>query len=867
MRLKAIILILLMAAADAGAQKLVGSAPSVVAVGQQFRLQYTVDTQDVKDFRIGDIPEEFDVLMGPSTSSQSSFQIINGKTSSTSSITYTYILAAKKEGTFKIGAASVVAGGETVKSGSISIEVSGQAQTQSGSQGQRHGNQTGSQAGKKQSRTGEITAQDLFIRVSANKKRVHEQEPILLTYKVYTLVDLTQLSGKMPDLKGFHTQEIQLPQQKSFKVETIDGKAYRTVTWSQYVMFPQMTGELEIPSITFDGVVAQRNISIDPWEAFFNGGSGYTEVKKKIQAPGMKIQVDPLPQKPAGFSGAVGQGFSLTAQIDKTETKANEPINLRVIVSGTGNLKLMKQPEVGWPKDFDKYDAKQTDKTRLTSAGLEGSIIYDFMAVPRHAGQFDVPPVEFTYYDTSSGSYKTLQTDSFSIKVEKGEAGAAVSDYTGQSDVNLLGTDIKYIKTGPTELKQTGEYFYGSTSWWASLIVMVVAFISLFIIFRQRAIAAGNMSKMRAGKANKVATRRLRTAHKLMSGGKGSEFYDEVLKALWGYVGDKLGLPPESLSRDNIRERLASRGVADETTNLFLEALDECEFERYAPGDAAGNMSKTYDAAITAIMNIESTMKKTTKGMGPGATAIMLLIAGMAALSWPTMAHAQKERGDSAYAKEDYAAAIEAYEDVLREGVSADVYYNLGNAYYRTGNTTRAIINYERALSLSPGDDDIRYNLQMAQSITIDRITPETEMFFVTWYRSVAHMMSVDGWAMMALVSLAIAIMLALLYLFSSRIGLRKLGFFGLLAALLVFIGSNILASQQKNERGHRKAAIVTAGATQVKSTPADSGTDLFILHEGTRVEITDGSMEEWKEIRVADGKEGWIASRAIEII
>ena len=856
-------------ALETEAQTIEGSAPSVVSVGQQFRLRYTVDTQDVKDFQIGNIPGDFEILMGPSTSSQSSFQIINGKTSSTSSITYTYILSATKEGTFQIPPASVIADGNQIRSNSVTIQVSGEAASQShgSSQGQKGQGSQNHQTGKKQKSqsSNEITSSDLFIRVSANKKRVCEQEPILLTYKVYTLVDLTQLSGKMPDLKGFHTQEIQLPQQKSFKVETIDGKAYRTVTWSQYVMFPQMTGELEIPSITFEGIVAQRNLSIDPIEAFFNGGAGYTEVKKKIVAPGIKIQVDPLPQKPSNFSGAVGKSFSLSANIDKTETKTNEPITLKVAVSGTGNLKLMKQPVVEFPKDFDKYDAKQTDKTRLTANGLEGSMVYDFMAVPRHAGTYKIPPVEFTYYDTGSKEYKTLRTDSFSINVEKGEAGAAVSDYTGQSDVNLINKDIKYIKTGPADLKQKGEYFFGSPSYWICLAVMALLFVSLMIIFRQRAIDNANIGKMRGKKANKVATKRLRTAAKLMAAGKGGEFYDEVMRALWGYIGDKLNMPVESLSKDNISQRLAERNVDETTVNLFIGALDECEFERYAPGDAAGNMSKTYDAAITAIMNIEGSMRKTSsKNSGSSAAKSLILLA---ILSLGIPANAQKEKADSAYAKENYSLAIDIYEEILKEGVSSDIYYNLGNAYYRQGDITRAIINYERALEMSPGDPDIRHNLQMAQSMTTDRITPETEFLFITWWRSLTNMLSVDGWAKTALASMAIAILLALLYLFSGRTGLRKLGFFGSSLALLVFILSNILAWQQKDETLNRKGAIVTAGAAQVKSTPSDNGTDLFILHEGTKVIITDSGMEQWKEIRVADGKEGWIESSAIEII
>ena len=588
------------------AQTLTASAPSQVSVGEQFRLTYTVNTQDVDDFRAGNIPDALEVLIGPNRSMQSSYQMINGHTSSSSSITYTYIVAAAKNGTYTIPPAHVTVGGKSIASRSLTIKVTGSAAAgQGGAQSHRR------QADEPEVRDAgtRISGSDLFIKVSANKKRVYEQEPILLTYKVYTLVSLTQLEGKMPDLKGFHTQEVPLPQQKSFKLETVNGRPYRTVTWSQYVMFPQITGKLQIPPLTFNGIVVQQNRNIDPFEAFFNGGSGYIEVKKQIQAPGIEVQVDPLPERPAGFSGGVGQ-FSISAQLNKTVTKANDPISLRVIVSGTGNLKLIKQPVVEFPKDFDKYDAKITDKTKLTTNGLEGSMIYDILAVPRHQGKYEIPPIAFTFYNTSTHKYETVKTEGFTLEVEKGSGTASVSDFTGQEDLQLLGKDIRHIKTGDSRQHAVGDFFFGSTAYWISLVILALIFVSLFIIFRQRAIENANIVKQRGKKANKVATKRLKKAARLMTDNKPSEFYDEVLRALWGYVGDKLNIPVEQLSHDNISQRLAERQVEDATIAEFMGALDECEFERYAPGDPKGNMSKVYDKAISAIEKIEETMKK-----------------------------------------------------------------------------------------------------------------------------------------------------------------------------------------------------------------------------------------------------------------
>ena len=620
------------------AQTLTGRAPAQVAVGEQFRLSYTVNTDDAKGFRAGDIPDAFDVLMGPSTSQQSSFQMVNGHTSSSSSITYTYILSAKKNGTFTIPSAHVTAGGKSISSNELHIKVSGQAQ------------QGGQQGGHQQSSTGEIrnagsaiSGSDLFIKVTASKQHVREQEPILLTYKVYTLVGLTQLNGKMADLKSFYSREVPLPQEKQFHIENLNGKAYRTVTWQQYVVFPQTTGKLEIPSITYEGIVVQQNRNVDPFEAFFNGGSGYVEVKKQIKAPGITIQVDPLPQRPAGFSGGVGR-YSISAQLDKNEVKANDPVKLRVVVTGVGNMKLLKQPEVKFPKDFDHYDAKVTDKTQLTTSGLEGSITYDFLAVPRHQGDYEIPAIEYIYFDTQANAYKTVKTEPFKLHVEKG-SGSSSSTYTGQEDVKLLNSDIHYIKTGDTRQRGVNEFFFASTEYWVSLALLLLGFISLFIIFRQRAIENADIVKQRAGKANKVASKRLKKAAKLMAGGKQNEFYDEVLRALWGYVGDKLNMPVEQLSRENISQQLESRNVSSETISQFIGALDECEFARYAPGDATGNMNKVYDAAMTAITQIAATMKrgkwKEVRGeRTPSARLILLAVISLTSYFSPLTSNA-----------------------------------------------------------------------------------------------------------------------------------------------------------------------------------------------------------------------------------
>lgn len=582
--------------------RFVAEAADVVVSGDQVRLVFTVNSQDIKDFRAPSI-KGFDVLMGPSRSQQSSIQIINGKRTSNSSTAFTYILLAGNPGTYTIPAASVEVNGEKVFSNAISIKVLPQDQT-SGNSGNNGGGSASSS--RSQAAGSRISANDLFITATASKTTVHEQEAILLTYKVYTVVNLRQLYGKMPDLKGFHTQEVELPQQKTFTLEHYKGRNYNTTVWSQYVLFPQQTGKLEIPSITFDGVVAQQTISDDPFDAFFNGG-GYVEVKKKITTPKVVINVQPLPAKPAGFSGAVGE-FKLASSINATDVKTNDAVTIKLTLSGTGNMKLIGTPEVKFPQDFEIYDPKVTDDYKLTNSGLTGTKTFEYLAIPRHAGNFTIPAIEFTYFDLKSNSYKTLKTEAYNLKVAKGQGNAdqVISDFTNKESVKMLGKDIRFIKLGDSSLRPKGDFFFGTVGYYLCYLIPLLLFVVFAVIYRQKALENANVAKVKTKKANKVATRRMKLAGKLLAENKKNEFYDEVLKALWGYISDKLSIPVSQLSKDNIEAELTNYGVQEALIAEFIGVLNECEYARYAPGNENEAMDKVYSASVEVISKMET---------------------------------------------------------------------------------------------------------------------------------------------------------------------------------------------------------------------------------------------------------------------
>ena len=839
------------------AQVISVSAPSKVSAGENFRLSFTINTDDVDDFRAGSIPSGLEVIAGPYTSQQSSYQIVNGHTSRSSSITFTYTLYADKPGTYTVSGAKARVGGKTIASHHVTIKVGA---------GSRHGNgapQMHEDAEPRMSSSGKISANDLFVKVSASKRRICEQEPVLLTYKVYTLVDLTSLDGKMPDLKGFHTQEVPLPQQKSFHLEKVNGKNYRCVTWSQYVMFPQMTGKLSIPSITFKGIVVQRNNSVDPFEAFFNGGSGYVEVKRNIVAPGIDIQVDPLPKRPVDFSGGVGH-FTISAQLNHKTVKEGEPLTLRVVVGGIGNLKLIKQPVVDFPKDFDRYDPKVSDKTKLTANGIEGNMIYDYLVVPRNRGDYTIPAVSLTYYDTSTNSYKTIKTQPLQVKIEKGDGNkTTVDDFSDQPK------DIKPIKTSDEDVVGVYTSFVGSGSYWLWLVLPFVVFVAVLVVFRKRALDSANIVASKQKRATKVATKRLKTAYRLMKAGRSGEFYDEVLRALWGYVGDRMNMPVESLSRENVVEAFEARNVQKETTEKFVHALDECEFERYSPGDPAGNMNKTYESAMIAIMDIENTIKTAKKKVvAPVLLALItLLFAATTATAAPAKVAFTKVDADKEYAKGNYLQASKDYSDLLKVGESVELYYNLGNCYYRLGNITKSIIAYEKAHRLSPSDRDVTFNLEFVREKTIDKIERQEKNFFSAGYTMLQNLMDMDAWACLSIVAFFVCLGMAMLFLLGRDEWMRKLGFYVALLSVFVFVFSTLFAWQQKHNFDARDRAVVVAPSASVKLTPSDSSADAVVVHEGTAVQIVDRTMSDWYSVKLDDGKEGWLKRNSLEII
>ena len=585
--------------------RLVAEAPDAVAVGDQFRITYTVNTQDVKSFRASSM-KGLDVLAGPYESRMTSSQYVNGKGSTVSSITYTFTVMASNKGSFTITPASIVANGKPITSNVLKIKVLPADQAGSGSSSSKAG------ASRSQSSGTKISANDLIIVGSVNKSNVYEQEALVLTYKIYTLVDLRGFDNvKLPDFKGFQSQEVELPQTKQFTLERYKGKNYHSVIYRQFVLFPQQSGKLTINPARFDASIAKAMQTNDPFDAFFNGGSNVVEVKKSIATPQITVNVSALPAgKPANFCGGVG-GFTLSSSINSKEVKTNDAITIKLTISGVGNLKLIETPKIEFPKDFEVYDPKVTNKFTLTKGGLSGSKVIEYLAIPRYAGAYKIPSVSFTYFDSNSKSYKTLKTEEYNLKVAKGAGNAdqVIANFTNKEDLKVLGSDIRYIKTNDVTLSEKGDFLFGSLLYYLLYIIPACLFIVFVIIYRKQAVENANVAKVRTKKANKVAAKRMKNAEKLFKENKKELFYDEVLKALWGYISDKLNIPVSKLTKDNVDSELTSYGVNADLTKEFLSVLDQCEYARYAPGDPNEAMDKVYSSAIEVVSKMENIIK------------------------------------------------------------------------------------------------------------------------------------------------------------------------------------------------------------------------------------------------------------------
>lgn len=584
------------------------SAPNAVPNGQAFQLVYSVNSS-AKDLLVPEIPD-FDIIAGPFQSKSSSTQIINGNITSSTIVRFTYTLLPKSEGTFSISPATIVVDKQKYTSNALTIKVLPAEE-------EPENQQEGSRNPEKVSPSQSITNENLFLRTIVSRSKVYEQEVVLVTYKIYTRVDLVNITNvKFPDFKGFLMQEIDLPKDKQFSLENYNGKNYNTITLRQILLYPQHSGKIEIEKMTCDAIVRVRNTSSRPRSIFDDFFDSYQEIQKPLVAPSRIIEVEALPaNKPASFSGAVGT-LKMTSSISKKEMNVNEPITIKLKISGNGNLKLIKNPEIKFPSDFEVYEPKVENNFSNTTSGVSGTKTIEYLAIPRFGGNYTIPSIKFSYFDVSEKKYITLSSDEYVLNVQKstdeasGKEGVVISNFSNKENVKMLGSDIRHIYTNKIDVRPSEKLYFGTFMFWFSYILPLIIVVFVFWFFRKQAIENANVALVRNKKANKIARKRLRQAEKYLKENKKEEFYNEVLKALWGYLCDKLAIPQSELNKDNLEIELQKHNLSSELITSFIGILNECEFAQYAFGESLQDRDKLFAETMKIIMLLEENIKK-----------------------------------------------------------------------------------------------------------------------------------------------------------------------------------------------------------------------------------------------------------------
>ena len=843
-------------------------APNLVGVNEQFNVTFIISGDNAPSEFRWEPGNDFQLVWGPQRGSSSSTSYVNGKRTHSSQTTYTYILMPKSIGRFQLAAAEATVKGQKLVSSRETVEV-----VADGAQGQGQGQ--GGQAAQQGSRqsdaaqTGTVSADDLFMRLTFSKRSVMMGEPVTATLKLYQRVNIGGFEdAKFPTFNGFWSQEVQAPSQINFHRENIGDKIYNAAVLRSWNLIPQKSGDITVDPaelVCLVNVRTQRRPTGSIFDDFFQ--DDYQTIRKRVTTLPMTLHVTPLPAgAPASFGGGVGT-FKMSAALTRDSLLTHDAASLRVTVTGSGNVSLLEAPKVAFPPDFEVYDVKTSD--------VPGGKVFEYPFIPRSHGEFTLGPVEYSYFDLSSRKYVTLHSQPLTVRVGKGaDTGAASSGGqlvpgVNRKDVRDLGSDIRFISTKPGTLSPVGYFFVGSAGFWVLTVLLIVLAAALYFLLRglaaRRADVVGNKNRG----ATKQARKRLAQAGTFLKGNLYTAFYEELHRALLGFVSDKLNMDAAEMSKENIAARLAENGAGEALAAEFTGLLDACEFARYAPDAGHEAMNTHYEQAVSVISAIDEHMKRNPrKGAGAAAALLALLLLLPAQRGAAQPADSLWAAGVAAYSDGDWAGAARAWSDLRASGVeSPELYCNLGDALFKQDDLAHAILNYERALKLDPSYADARHNLAFAQMQVQDKIESVPEFFLEVWGRKLCWLLPSDTWAGLFLLFLAGTLACVLLFLLGRSVAARRGGFIAGIAALVLTLLCLDFAFWQRTDYRKADSAIVTRPVVTVQSAPGrDSVKDLFVLHEGTKVKVLD-AVGSWRNVELADGRQGWLSAESLEVI
>lgn len=840
-------------------------APNLVGVNEQFNVTFVISGEHAPSDFQWEPGSDFQLVWGPQKGTSTSISIVNGTRTRTSQTTYTYILLPKNTGRFQLTSAAATVKGERLVSNRPTIEVVSDGASAS-SQGQAA--QGSRRSGTAQ--TGTVPEDDLFLRLTFDKRSVMVGEPVTATLKLYQRVSIAGFEdARFPTFNGFWSQEVQSPSNITFHRETVGEKIYNAAVLRSWSLIPQKSGDISVDAaelVCLVNVRTERQSTGSIFDDFFQ--DDYQTIRKRVATHPTTLRVNALPAgAPASFGGGVGT-FKMNAQLTRDSLLTHDAASLLITITGSGNTALLEAPKVTFPTDFEVYDVKTTD--------VAGGKQFEYPFIPRSHGEFALAPVEYSYYDLSLRKYVTLRSQALPIRVGKGAETAAVAGGqlvpgANRKDVRDLASDIRFISTKPGALSSVGYFFVGSTLFWILTVMLLALATGAYFALRGLAARRADVVGSKNRGATKMARKRLAQAGNFLKGNLYTAFYEELHRALLGFVSDKLNLDAADMSKENIASKLIENGAGEALAADFTGLLDACEFARYAPDAGHEAMNAHYEQAVSVITAIDERMKRNPH-KGPGAAAALLLLVVMLpaqrAVAQTSPADSLWNAGVTAYSDGNWDAAVRAWSDLRALGLeSPQLYCNLGDALFKQDDLAHAILNFERALKLDPSYADARYNLALAQMQVQDKIEAVPDFFLDVWGRKLCWLLPSDTWAALFLVFLALTGACVLLFLLGRRVAARRGGFIAGIVALLLTLLCLGFANWQRNDYRKADSAIVTRPVATVQSAPGrDSAKDLFVLHEGTKVKLLD-SVGSWHNIELADGRQGWLPAESLEVI
>lgn len=844
-------------------------APKVVGLHERFRVSFTVNSSNPSEFKAPTF-QNVNILGGPSTSRSSSISIINGKRTDNSSTSFVFWLQSLNTGKITIPSARVKVDGKLYTTKPITISVEDNP-----SMSQRSANNPNSTRQTQQPTVKVIDDKAVFVRAIPSKSKVVKGEEIVISYKIYTLVPVSEYQvDKFPSSQGFWVEELDNQLTPTLEKEVIDGKTYQVATLRKVLVYPQKSGTLNINPMGLEVVAhlqtgtsrRQRVSTGDPFfDAFFNDPffshttPVFERVNKKLKTNALSIQVEELPQSDESFLGAVGQ-FDISSSIDTSFCRTNEAITLSYTISGKGNLTLIENLKLALPDEFEVYEPNITDDISRTAAGQSGSRTFQYIIIPRVEGNYSIPALNFTYFDPESGEYKTVTTQSYELKIEKGKNDNKFMEQMSEREKyrNMSITDVFVSKN-----KKDGVLIpvFSSFGLYISIFVLLLALFVLIRMTTKQLKQKEDVVGLKLKKANKVAMKRLKKAAMYLRENRKDEFETEIGQALWSYLSDKFKIAVSDLSLENIEKVMSDNGLEDVIKQNTIKTLNDCEFIRFSQSKENDKHRELYEQTMKTITDIETNMVRKKKQSRKNNKTICLILLSL--LSTGLFAQNLQE-ANQAYKAKDYEKALEIYLKAEKTNPNAELYHCIANTYFRMSDFANGILYYERALRLTPNDETLIRNYKVCRSRLMGEVYVMQDFFLIKWTKAIANCLSPLAWAILFVVMFILACVLFFVYYFNSDN--KVLLFYLCLSAFVLSLTSFGLGMYRQNMVHAKNEAIIFSSEAVIVENREKNESQETKLFKGQKVKIKDTTGEE-VFVRTEDGKEGWLDKDYIKII